>query len=396
MPQSSADHAAGSPLPGTRSAVLSTRLENYRFSLGDHEVPYFFGYSCRTALGELLTEHFAERGAVLMLVDGGVRRHAQHLLESLDQNVKVVPVTIDPDEQRKSLSLVGSLLERAVAEKIGRDAVVVAMGGGVVGNIAGMVAALLYRGLPLVHLPTTPVAAFDAVLSAKQAVNLTQGKNLCGTFLAPSLIACDLAWLSTVPTHMMTTGIVEMAKNVLAVRPADAERLAGVVPLIDTDSEFALRTFLDIGVKAKVPFIEADPKEKEAALIFEYGHTVGHAIEFASRGLISHGEAVGWGMLAAASVAKRFCGLSRTDERRHHELLAGLGLSSSRLSAVDRRAVTELLSKDNKRGYLRTDGETVAMVLLDALGSPVTADGRPLIGVPRALVESAIDELYPD
>ncbi|MEV5568292.1 hypothetical protein AB0L54_36390, partial [Streptomyces sp. NPDC052196] len=238
-----------------------------------------------------------------------------------------------------------------------------------------------------------PVAAFDAVISEKQAVNLKSGKNLFGAYLTPSFIACDLAWLETVEDREMLTGLAEMAKNVLAVMPDDIEGFLTAVDQRRTSPDQALTDLLRIGVTAKAPFLAVDPREKKEAVLFEYGHTVGHAIEFASAGRISHGEAVAWGMLAAADVAREVCGLSDAEVETHHQLVDALSLTKTHLRTVAVESVKKLLITDNKRGYLPLGLDEAAMVLLESLGRPVQAHGRPLIAVSRQTVDRAIDAL---
>lgn len=338
-----------------------------------------------------MADELSEHRTVLMVVDRRARVHAEELLAGLQGGPGVALVEIDPGERDKRLSLVEDLLEYAVANGIGRGSAVLAMGGGLTGNIAGMVAALLYRGLPLIHLPTTPVAAFDSVLSAKQAVNLRQGKNLCGTFRTPALVACDLAWLTTVPVEQMAVGLAEMAKNVLAVVPDETERLVAALEDGWRDPERTLRDLLDIGIGAKCGYLAIDPHEKRQALVFEYGHTVGHAIEFASQELVPHGEAIAWGMLVAAEIAADAHELPDADRKQHYRLFSALKIDETKMAKVDLALVKKLLRTDNKRGYLRPGRDDLAMVLLRALGEPVTQEGRPLVPVPLAEVETKID-----
>jgi 3-dehydroquinate synthase/2-deoxy-scyllo-inosose synthase len=283
-------------------------------------------------------------------------------------------------------------MEFAAGRRLGRDGVVVAMGGGLVGNVAGLAAALLYRGTALIHLPTTPVAAFDAVLSLKQGVNLCHGKNLCGTYFAPTLIACDLAWLTTIPRADLLTGLAEMAKNVLAVVPGHEPALVRAVDRLRDHPDEALAGLCEIGLAAKAPFLVRDPLEKREALVFEYGHTVGHAIEFMSAGRTGHGEAVGWGMLVAAEVSRRLGRLDQDGVDRHHRVLSMLELPppGTALGPVDPSGLAKLLSTDNKRGYLHTADDEVLMVLLDEPGRPaVSPAGFPLTPVHRDTVVEA-------
>ncbi|MFD7507734.1 iron-containing alcohol dehydrogenase [Streptomyces sp. NPDC059853] len=349
---------------------------------GNDRLRYLAGFDCAPELGAELAAELAGYTSVMMVVDGHARAHAERLLATMAEVPGVLPVYLRASEQGKRLATVENLLELAVERGMGRRSAVVAMGGGVTGNVAGMVAALLYRGVPLIHMPTTPVAAFDSVLSMKQAVNLRQGKNLCGTYLVPKLIACDLAWLLTVPDDQMAVGLAEMAKNVLAVTPSETERFTGALAGRRKAPEHALEALLDIGISAKAGFLSEDAHERGAALVFEYGHTFGHALEIAALGIIPHGEAVAWGMLVAAELAVETRGLPEADRAEHYRLAEALGLHAERLAGVDLGTVRALLSKDNKRGYLDTADDAVPMVLLDALGKPAMSVDKPLVPVP--------------
>ncbi|MFD9948499.1 iron-containing alcohol dehydrogenase [Nonomuraea sp. NPDC059023] len=363
-------------------------------TFGRNVVPYYSGFDCNAEISELLARELGGYGHVAMIIDSAVWSHAEKLIENIRHELRIVPVMVAASEQNKSLAAVERIVDQLIDQGVGRNSVVVAMGGGVLGNMAGLVAALLFRGLPLVHLPTTPVAAFDAVISEKQAVNLRRGKNLFGAYLIPSLIACDLAWLETVPDDQMLTGLAEMAKNVLAAVPHDAgDFLAAVVQRRESPDR-ALSTLLRIGVEAKTPLLAIDSRERNEAILFEYGHTVGHAVEFASGGAISHGEAVAWGMLAAADIARETHGLSDDAVRTHHRLIDVLAFGRDRLRAVRPEAVKELLITDNKRGYLPLGDDEVAMVLLESIGRPVRSGGRPLVAVPRSVVDRAIEALW--
>lgn len=375
------------------TTVNNSEIDSTSLQFDDEAFKYYYGFDCGYSFPDILTEEMGHCSSFLLLIDSGIVPHAEKLIASFTGGPNIHSIIVDSREGRKGLPLVEKIMNEAVSAGVTRNSAVMAMGGGVLGNIAGMVAALMYRGLPLVHLPTTPVSAFDSVLSAKQAVNLAYGKNLCGTFLTPSLVACDLAWLETVPRTQMLTGVAEMAKNVLCVMPHETDRFLKSVTRLESDPESSLRTLLEIGISAKAPFLQIDPKEKAEALVFEYGHTVGHAIEFASQGRISHGEAVGWGMLAAADVSAQLYGLPPSAVELHHKLIDALGLERERLSSISAGSVKSLLRKDNKRGYIDTKDDAIAMVLLNSIGNAVKRDGRPLVSVPSSVVDSAVDSL---
>jgi len=362
--------------------------------VGDARVPYHYGHDCTDALAGVVADGLDGVDAALVVIDRRVAGHAERLLPALAAHLRVETLLVDAAEPAKTLTTVESILEYATARKLTRRSAVLAMGGGTVGNIAGLAAALLYRGTRLVHLPTTPVAAFDAVVSVKQGVNLSAGKNLCGTYYAPALIACDLGWLATVPRGGLLTGLAELVKNVLVAAPALEPRFTDAVAALDTDPPYALHRLLGIGIDAKEPYLARDPHERGAAVVFEYGHTAGHAVEFTSAGAVGHGEAVAWGMLVAAEVSRRLRGLDDASVAAHRRLTALLGLPDPRVRfrGLDRAAVRAALLADNKRGHGACGPDEVLMVLLDGVGRPATGEARrPLVRVPVDAVMTALD-----
>lgn len=363
-------------------------------SMGSAVVPYHYGADCPEALCEGI-EALRPASAIVAL-DEAVRAHAEPLLTRLSRRMPVHPFVISSGEEHKRLSLVESLLDHAVAQGADRTSVILAMGGGLVGNVAGLAASLLYRGVRLVHLPTTPVAAFDAVLSLKQGTNLGAGKNLCGAYLAPTMICCDLSWLTTIPRPELLTGITEMAKNVLAVVPHREEPFKEALTLLPDRPVEAFDALFVLGLTAKAPYLSVDPHERHGALVFEYGHTVGHALEAMSAGAMSHGEAVAWGMLTAAEVSAESGFLDQAGIAGHYALLSSLELPSARtaLRHVDRETLAERLATDNKRGHIPSSAGSVPMVLLRRLGEPVRdADDRPLTPVPLDAVLTAFEKV---
>lgn len=362
--------------------------------LDGHTVPYLYGCDCADALVDAVLARCGDATSVLLVLDRNAEPHAGPVRARLARHVPVYPIVVDPTDAGKRLHVVEEILEHAVRHAADRSSLVLAMGGGFVGNVAGLAAALLHRGVRLVHLPTTPVAAFDSVLSLKQAVNLSAGKNLCGTYFPATLIGCDLRWLTTIPDDQLLTGVAEMAKNVLAVVPEQEPRFVRAIRDRRAHPLDALHVLCEIGIGAKQPLLRRDPRERGPALVFEYGHTVAHALEFMSRGSMPHGEAVAWGMLVAAEVSHMTGYLDKAAVAHHYRLVSLLELPPPRevLAPVDRPALAALLLRDNKRGYHRVADGEIPMVLLDALGSAVAGpDGRPLSAVEHKLVMAAFD-----
>ncbi|WP_179951061.1 3-dehydroquinate synthase family protein [Xylanimonas oleitrophica] len=363
------------------------------FPFGHETTPLAYGVDCEDRLVDRVAE-VVPPGLVVVVADrnvAGVANRVRNLLAARGRRSALL--TVDATESAKSLATVDELARRALAAGMSRSSSVVSVGGGLVENLAGMLAGLAFRGVPIVHLPTTPVGAFDAVLSRKQAVSLDGVKNALGLFRTPTFVGVDLRWLETVDRTLLMTGLAEMAKNVVAVVPEDAGRFVAAVEGLDADPSGSLMTLLDIGIRAKAPFLAADPDEKGVALVFEYGHTVGHAIETSAVTPRPHGESVGWGMLVAADVARVMTGLNVDAYALHDELLRPLGVVRNAPPDLDVAVVVERALRDNKRGYRPLAEDEVGMVLLADAGRVAGETSVPIVPVPADLVRRCLAQL---
>ncbi|GAA4933000.1 2-deoxy-scyllo-inosose synthase [Streptomyces coeruleoprunus] len=301
-------------------------------------------------------------------------------------------LTHEVGEVHKGLATVGALTEQALEHGADRRSVVVALGGGVTGNIAGLVASLLFRGIRLVHVPTTVVAMLDSVLSLKQAVNATFGKNLVGTFYQPVEVLADTAMLRTLPPREIRSGIGEVVKNALAIRPSMLDRLAGALRADGRYDDETMRWIIAESLAAKAMVTRDDKHERRSGLVLEYGHTTGHAIEHASRGEVAHGAGVAVGMTIAAEVSRRLGHADAGLVALHRELVAAAGVEPVIPAHVDTALVKNWLAYDNKRGYLDSPPGHTPMVLLSAPGKVLHTGAMPLVPVPLALLEEVVDE----
>jgi 3-dehydroquinate synthase/2-deoxy-scyllo-inosose synthase len=296
-------------------------------------------------------------------------------------------------ERYKDIHAVSTLIETALRSGADRASVVVAVGGGVTGNIAGLMAALMFRGIRLVHIPTSLIAMLDSVFSLKQAINASVGKNLVGTFYPPIEVLADTGMLRTLSRREMVSGFCEVVKNALAIRPQMTELLlTGLRPDARYDDDF-LRPVIAESLRAKAMVVADDERECRSGMVLEYGHTVGHALEYTALGGLSHGEGVGLGMIVAAEVSHRMGHLDTETTALHRELLARAGAMQTVPAGIDLDEVAHRLRFDNKRGYLGLTGDKHAMVLLRAQGEPMWTDGRPLVAVPGPLVREVLGEL---
>jgi 3-dehydroquinate synthase len=236
------------------------------------------------------------------------------------------PALIPDGERAKSLATVGRLYDAFVRRAVDRSSVVIALGGGVLGDVAGYAAATFLRGLAFVQVPTTLVAQVDSAIGGKVGVNLPAGKNLVGAFHPPRLVICDPRLLHTLPRREFRAGLYEVIKyGVIASRPLFDRVSADLEALFDQDLTLLTRVIGDCcAIKASV--VAADEREAGPRRVLNFGHTVGHALEAATGyRRFRHGEAVGYGMLAAADISTARGLLSRDDEAQLADVIRRVG-----------------------------------------------------------------------
>ncbi|WP_055563545.1 2-deoxy-scyllo-inosose synthase [Streptomyces atriruber] len=336
-----------------------------------------------------------EADRFLVVADGGLAQPAvREVATCIGDVAPVVPLPVVTNESAKNLATIDALAERAITAGATRRSVVIALGGGLAGNVAGLLAALLYRGVRLVHLPTTLLAMSDSVLSLKQAVNSRYGKNHLGTFHPPALVWNQLDFLDSLPAASIRSALCETIKNVLGIVPERYDELAGRLRPDARYSKAELTELIELCVAAKCHVMRHDSTEKHEALVLEYGHTVGHAIELVSQGRVPHGFAIGLGLLVAARVSVDLGQLDRADEAAHRRLLELNGAPVVMPDGLDLDAVMDAVRLDNKRGYLpHTEGKC-DMVLLDALGRPHRTGESLMTQVDEDVIRSAIQSVF--
>ena len=237
--------------------------------------------------------------------------YGETVLSSMQQaGFPVTSFTFPHGEQSKNLSVYAEILNALAARHISRKGLVVALGGGVVGDMAGFAAATYLRGIRFVQIPTTLLSQVDSSVGGKTAVDLPAGKNLVGAFCQPSLVLCDPHTLSTLPEPIFVDGCAEVIKEaVLKSRPFFED-------LRKTPAREQLEHILEFCISMKRDVVEADEFDTGARQQLNLGHTFGHAVEAASDFSISHGSAVAIGMvmITRAAVKKGFCKAETLDE----------------------------------------------------------------------------------
>ena len=290
-------------------------------------------------------------------------------------------------EPAKSLSQYQAIIRWLAAEKFTRNDMIIALGGGVIGDLAGFVAASYLRGVAFVQLPTTLLAMVDSSVGGKTGVNLPEGKNLVGAFHQPKLVVADLDTLATLPPNQFAAGMAEVIKYGAIRDAALFERVAKGVKPGDADLDEIVEKC--VAIKARI--VENDEFEtKGERALLNFGHTIGHAIEKAT-GYTTylHGEAISLGMRAAAWLSRRVAGLSQESARDIDVALIANQLPVVLKPEVDSQAILAALGNDKK---VAADGGN-RWVLLPELGK---AESGHI--VPPEIVAQAVEYLrtHPD
>jgi 3-dehydroquinate synthase len=288
-----------------------------------------------------------------------------------------------PDgEPAKSVEVLAGIWQAAAKVPLTRADLVVAVGGGVVGDLAGFAAATYGRGIAVLQVPTTLLAQVDAAIGGKTGINLPEGKNLVGAFHQPLAVVCDVATLATLPPRMLVEGFGEIVKYGLIHDHLVLERLEQGAPLVRGDDLSVLEELVARSADAKARIVGADEREAGVRAYLNFGHTYGHAVEtLTGYGEVLHGEAVAIGMVVALRLGERLGHTPLELVTRGERLLAHLGLPV-RGPRLDREAVWQVMARDKKAG---PDG--VRFVVLDGIAAP------RVLTPSRRDVDAVLDEL---
>ena len=276
-----------------------------------------------------------------------------------------VLVTVPAGETAKSLRTVGACYDQLAAHRLERKSFIVALGGGVVGDLAGFVAATYLRGIPFVQVPTTLLAQVDSSVGGKTGVNLRAGKNLVGAFYQPRLVLCDMDTLKTLPEREFRAGLAEVIKYGIIFDARLFKNLEqDLKRILRRDQKFVAPVIARCcEIKAEV--VSQDETETGLRAILNFGHTIGHAIENSfGYGKFLHGEAISIGQIMAARLSEKMLGMPHDEADRVHTLFERAGLPTEiQLGAAQRRKLFDAMRLDKKT----TDGE-VRFVLARKIG----------------------------
>jgi 3-dehydroquinate synthase len=286
-------------------------MQTLTVNLGERSYPIHIGEEILPEAGRLLQEA-GLRGKVAVITNPTVAQlYLDPVYDALKQaGFEVTPVLIADGEEHKNLQSLSAIYDRLVGERLERRSCIMALGGGVVGDMAGFAAATFLRGVPYVQVPTTLLAQVDSSIGGKTGINHQNGKNLIGAFYQPRLVLIDVAVLQSLPRRELIAGLAEVIKYGIIEDPSLFKLLEEKMEkLIALDRALLIQVIASAcAIKARV--VEQDEREDDYRAVLNFGHTIGHALESVTGYTrLLHGEAVGIGMAQAVAISVRhgFC-----------------------------------------------------------------------------------------
>jgi 3-dehydroquinate synthase len=332
---------------------------------GSGSYPVYIGPGLLEHAGEIVGGMSGGKRPFVIVPRSLRARYGERVAASFRSGIEVID--FDDGETSKTLGTVDAIVTRLLESGAKRDSVAVVVGGGVAGDTAGFAASVFLRGIDLVHVPTTLLAQVDSSIGGKLAVNHPLGKNLIGSFYPPRAVISDIGTLATLPRREIVSGLMEALKGGVI---GDVTLFAAFENEVDPDALSAtlMTAIIRKAVDVKANIVSADERESDLRRLLNYGHTLAHGVEAAlGYEQLTHGEAVGWGMIGANAIAVRrgllAAAVAGAIER------AILRLSPARIPQIDRSRTIEAIRHDKKF----TSGRMV-MVLPRAIGQCIVVD----------------------
>jgi 3-dehydroquinate synthase len=344
-----------------------------QLSTEHHKYDVLVGPGLLENSGSLLTD-YGYTSKSIIITDSHVNKIYGSILQQslLSYGFDVNILEIPAGEASKSLDTAARLYTELTNVKAERSTIILALGGGVTGDLAGFVAATYLRGIPLIQIPTTILAQCDSSIGGKVAVNHAQLKNKIGTFYHPKLVISDINTLKTLSARELSDGLAEVIKYGIILDIHFFDFLETSMDKLRSLDFLTLETIVTRSIENKARIIEKDEFDRELRNVLNYGHTIGHAIESASEMTIWHGEAVAIGMIAEAKLANKLGMLSELEVTRITEVIAAAGLPTN----------TQLEMSDKLLGLMQHDKKVnqgkIRFALPQGLGKVALVDDIPI------------------
>ncbi len=350
-------------------------MKSLNIDLGHHSYPIHIGKGILSN-AELIKPHIHGRQVFIISNEIVAPLYLDALLATLGDGYDIATFILPDGEQTKSLAIAETVFTKMLEQPCNRGVTVVALGGGVVGDLSGFCAACYQRGVNFIQVPTTLLSQVDSSVGGKTGVNHPMGKNMIGAFHQPEVVIIDTDTLTSLDDRQFSAGLAEVIKYALLGDIEFLEWLENNMPRIKSRDDLSITYIIERSCQAKADIVAQDEKEQGVRALLNLGHTFGHAIENAKGyGVWLHGEAVGLGMLMAADLSCRMGMIASSDVERIKRILAAADLPVDGVEGVDADQLRSLMSVDKKviAGKLR-------LVLYNELGK-------------AAIIETASEEL---
>jgi 3-dehydroquinate synthase len=344
-------------------------MHTLHVELGERSYPVYIGRDLLTD-GRLLSRHIPGSQVVVVSNDTVAPLYLDRVISALDEQKRVTEVILPDGEQYKNLDTLSAIFDQVLSAGHNRSTTLVALGGGVVGDLTGFAAACYQRGVNFIQLPTTLLAQVDSSVGGKTGVNHPLGKNMIGAFYQPRAVIIDTNTLQTLPRRELAAGLAEVIKYGLIGDEPFYRWLQQHMPKLLAREEAALAEAIERSCSNKARVVAADERESGVRAILNLGHTFGHAIETAQGyGQWLHGEAVAAGMLLALEMSSRRGWIASAEVAAFRELLQLIGLPTTPPDDMSAARFLELMAMDKKV----VDGR-LRLVLLAAIGEACVVD----------------------
>jgi len=332
-------------------------------ALGERSYPIHIGNEL-TARSDLIIAHLAQPRVAVVTNPVVGELYLDRLSGALEKaGVAVVPIILPDGESHKTWQTLNLVFDRLLEQRCERKTTLIALGGGVIGDITGFAAAVYLRGVPFIQVPTTLLAQVDSSVGGKTGINHPMGKNMIGAFYQPRLVLADTDTLQSLPDRELAAGLAEVIKYGL-IRDVDflSWLEANMDKLVARDAQ-ALAYAVRRSCEVKAQIVSEDERETDVRALLNLGHTFGHAIEAGlGFGTWLHGEAVAAGMVCASRLSERVCGLEASQSKRIASLVAAARLPTTP-PKIEADRWLDLMGRDKK-----VAGGSIRFVLLEAIG----------------------------
>jgi len=324
-------------------------------------------------------------GRYVMITDNSVGSiYAKQMMDSLkDVGLNINLIEFPAGESSKNINTVLDIVGKLLELGADRSTMLVALGGGVVGDMVGFIASIYMRGIPYIQIPTTLIGQVDSSIGGKTAIDLPYGKNLLGTFYQPRAVFADLIFLETLPEKEFNNGLAEIIKYGIIDDEKMFSMLEENMDAVKSRDSSVLLKLVENCCRIKKSIVEIDEKEQGLRRLLNFGHTLGHALEAASKYTISHGEGVALGMIAAARISEKMHYLDAAQLKRIEEIILRAGLPGKIPHDFSADGIISRLAMDKKK-----KDDVVHFVLLKKIGMPFVNGG-----IENKLISDVIEEM---